>query len=381
MSVIVPAYNGADQLDRCLQGVVEAMGPDMECLVVDDASPDPHVAATARRHGVRYHRRSRQGGPAAARNRGVELTGGDILFFTDADVVLHPDAISQAVTALDRDSDLAAVFGSYDARPEARGLLSRYRNLYHHWNHQRGQTEASTFWTGCGAMRRAVFVEAGGFDTGFEQPSVEDIELGYRLRRAGHRIRLLKSMQGTHLKRWRFADMIRTDILRRGAPWFALLLGDRAAPADLNLNRRARIATIAAALLPIVGVGLILSGHAGALLPTLALLPSALCGALLRDSRDSPGAPGPQRAVRSIAAGILGVLPPLLALAWVADPWALAPLALIAIIVAMQWDFYRLLTERGGAGFAIAAVPLQVVFFGCCALAVPLGWLAWRRAR
>ena len=49
---------------------------------------------------------------------------------------------------------IAAVFGSYDDEPGAPNLVSQYRNLLHHFVHQTGRTEASTFWTGCGAVRR-----------------------------------------------------------------------------------------------------------------------------------------------------------------------------------------------------------------------------------
>jgi hypothetical protein len=82
---------------------------------------------------------------------------------------------------------------------------------------------------------------------------------------------------------------------------------------------------------------------------------------------------------KSPLALLIGILMPLLALAWVPDPWALLPLVLIAVIVWAQKGFYYLLSERGGVGFAIAVVPFQVLFFLGCALSIPLGVLAWLR--
>ena len=245
VSVIVPVFNGADDLDRCLKAIKGSDWPAFECVVIDDASTDPQVAEIISRHGVRFERLPIRSGPAVARNAGAGKARGEILFFTDSDVLLHEDALSQAMTVLRPDPDIAAVIGSYDARPGHRSLLSRYRNLHHHWNPQVANEEASTFWTGCGAIRSSVCAELGGFSPSYRRPSIEDIELGYRLREAGHRIRLLKSMLGTHLKQWNFLDMVRTDIFRRGVPWVALLLRHRSAPADLNLNRRAKIATLA----------------------------------------------------------------------------------------------------------------------------------------
>jgi len=126
------------------------------------------------------------------------------------------------------DSGLVGVFGSYDDAPEARGLLSEYRNLLHRYVHLRGAGEAETFWAGCGAIRRDAFEAVGGFDTArFPRPQIEDIELGYRLRERGGRIRLDPSIQGTHLKRWSLWPMFRTDFRDRGVPWMRLLMERR----------------------------------------------------------------------------------------------------------------------------------------------------------
>jgi glycosyltransferase involved in cell wall biosynthesis len=206
VSVVVPVFNGGEDFDQCLGAIFRSDWPSFECIVVDDASSDTLTAETAIRHGAQLERMEQQGGPGMARNKGVDKARGEIIFFTDADVLLHPDTIGKAVAALQADPDLAAVFGSYDDIPGHSSFLSRYRNLYHHWNHQVGNEEASTFWTGCGAIRRNVFLEMGGFSADFKKPSIEDIELGYRLRESGHRIRLLKTMLGTHLKQWKFWD-------------------------------------------------------------------------------------------------------------------------------------------------------------------------------
>ena len=107
---------------------------------------------------------------------------------------------------------------------------------------QVGHPDASTFWGGCGAIRRSVFIGVGGFDAErFPRPSIEDIELGHRLRVAGYRIRLDRSLQGTHLKRWRLLSVIRTDIACRAVPWARLILINRRVPDDLNLKMDQRV--------------------------------------------------------------------------------------------------------------------------------------------
>jgi hypothetical protein len=75
-----------------------------------------------------------------------------------------------------------------------------------------------------------------GFDEKRFPRCIEDIELGYRLRRRGHRILLDKDLQGTHLKRWSLTSVVRTDIFCRALPWARLILETNCAPDDLNLK-------------------------------------------------------------------------------------------------------------------------------------------------
>jgi glycosyltransferase involved in cell wall biosynthesis len=240
LSVIVPAYNGGTALTECLEALRSCTGPEHEVLVVDDASTDD-TAAQAEACGVRVIRLPRNRGPAGARNEGAQQARGDVLFFVDADVVLAADAL-QRVTKTLSDPTVAATFGSYDAHPRAPGIVSQYRNLLHHFVHQTGLGEASTFWAGCGAVRRTTFVEVGGFDAArYENSSIEDIELGCRLRRAGHRIVLDKQLFGTHLKRWTLRSMVSTDLWRRAIPWSRLNFERNEFLADLNLKAAQRL--------------------------------------------------------------------------------------------------------------------------------------------
>jgi len=241
ISIIVPAYNNPTDLLECLSALKASFLPDSEIIVVDDASTED-IASIGTLMGVRLFRLTRNSGPAAARTYGARQAQGEIFFFVDADVVLAPGAVHRVRRVFEAHPDLAAVFGSYDARPRAKGLVSQYRNLLHHFVHQNGNPDASTFWAGCGAIRRSVFEETGGFDEArFPRPSIEDIELGYRLRRAGHRILLDKGLQGTHLKRWTLRSVIWTDIFCRAVPWSRLILESKRPVHDLNLNPGQRL--------------------------------------------------------------------------------------------------------------------------------------------
>ncbi|HUA19831.1 MAG TPA: glycosyltransferase family 2 protein [Bryobacteraceae bacterium] len=239
ISVVIPAYNAGSCLDQCLDALARQDLAPREIIVVDDGSTDGSMARAAER-GVTILKTSGRRGPAEARNAGARAAHGRIVFFLDADVCAHEDAIARVAAAF-ADGAVDAVIGSYDDDPSSRDFLSQYKNLMHHFVHQTARSEASTFWSGCGAVRREVFLEFSGFDESYKRPAIEDIELGYRLRKAGRRILLDRDLHVKHLKRWTFWNLLKTDVLDRGVPWTELILRDQNLPNDLNIQISQRI--------------------------------------------------------------------------------------------------------------------------------------------
>ncbi|MCC6862444.1 MAG: glycosyltransferase [Bryobacterales bacterium] len=240
VSVVIPVYNAAGHLRMCLAALRQSASAPFECIVVDDGSTDasPEVA---REFGATLLSTGGRSGPAHARNMGARHASGDVLFFIDADVCVHPGTLGRIVLAFGEDAELDALIGSYDTLPHSRDFLSQYKNLMHCFVHQTGRKQACTFWSGCGAIRRSVFLEHSGFDESYRRPAIEDIELGYRLIRAGKKLMLDRNLLVKHLKRWTFWNLIKTDIKDRGVPWTELILRDKAMPNDLNLQISARI--------------------------------------------------------------------------------------------------------------------------------------------
>src|SRR5687767_1770649 len=149
VSIIVPVCNNPGDLHDCLVALKATTYSNFEIIVVDDASVTDETRVVADRAGVKMLRQDMNAGPSSARNRGAREATGDILFFVDADVVVGPRAVSRVADTLARRPEVAAVFGSYDDEPRAPGLVSQYRNLLHHYVHQHGNVEASTFWGAC----------------------------------------------------------------------------------------------------------------------------------------------------------------------------------------------------------------------------------------
>ncbi len=242
VSVIVPGHNAADMLQTSLPALRAQEWPEgcLEILYVDDASADASIEAASRWSDRVVPLHGSRRGPAAARNAGAREASGQIVVFMDADVLAPAGTVAALVRALEEDPALDAVFGSYDSEPLEPALVSQYRNLLHHFVHQTSRRDASTFWAGCGAIRKSSFEKAGGFDAErYRGAMIEDIELGHRMRAMGMRIRLQPSVQVKHLKRWTLLQMMRADIFSRGIPWMRLLFQDSRASGeigDLNLN-------------------------------------------------------------------------------------------------------------------------------------------------
>jgi glycosyltransferase involved in cell wall biosynthesis len=243
LSVIVPVYNGGESFRRCLASLRQAEPAATEVIVVADGDTDGS-GDLAEEFGAKVIRVQTTSGPAKARNLGAQAAKGDILFFVDADVEIYPDTLSKVVKAFQEKPEIAALIGSYDDAPGAANFLSQYKNLFHHYTHQMASEEASTFWGACGAIRRDIFLAVGGFDESYFRPCIEDIELGYRLKREGYTIELCKSIQVKHLKRWGVISLLKADVFYRAIPWTALIWRDRQFTNDLNLDYSNRLSVV-----------------------------------------------------------------------------------------------------------------------------------------
>ena len=245
ISVVIPVYNQPEHLEKCLAALTAASDLS-EIIVVDDGSTED-VHSVAKRAGVRYIRVPERRGAAAARNRGWRAAHGEFIAFVDSDVVVGPNVLSHMRNLLNENPILAGIFGSYDDEPADDNFYSQFRNLLHHYVHQVSKEQARTFWTGCGALRRSVLEEAGGFNEAL--PGMDDVELGMRLSGGGKLLFLDKSIQVKHLKKWTVASTVHTDIFLRAIPWTRLLAKMNMLPRDLNLGYRSRFSAVLVMLL------------------------------------------------------------------------------------------------------------------------------------
>jgi glycosyltransferase involved in cell wall biosynthesis len=231
-----------------LQSLAVSETQPFEIIIVDDSSTDK-TAELVRDFGAMLLSTGGRKGPAHARNLGAREAAGEVIFFIDSDVCIHRNTLTRLTFGFEANPEVDAIIGSYDDSPHEQDVLSMYRNLMHRYTHQQGRREATTFWSGCGAIRRDVFLKYGGFDEGYGRPAIEDIELGSRLVASGHKILLDRDLEVKHVKHWTFLNLVKTDVFDRGMPWTELILRDGRMSNDLNLEMSQRVSVALAFML------------------------------------------------------------------------------------------------------------------------------------
>ena len=228
-SVVIPAHDEAHRLRRCLDPVLAiAADRDWEVLVVDDGSTDD-TCELATALGARTVRRERAGGVAAARNAGAAEARGDVLVFVDADVVAPPETLSRLVEVLAADPRVAATGACPSLSELTPGLGPRLVGLRACMpflvDEPADIVGFSSFQSECGAIRRSVFEELGGFSERFAGVGMEEFHLGHQLEAADRLNVLLADAFYEHhykplLPRCR-------ELLNRTSRWVPLLLRRR----------------------------------------------------------------------------------------------------------------------------------------------------------
>ncbi len=217
ISVVIPTHNGAATLAACLESLQASSRAPFEIVVVDDASTLP-AAEIASRFNCRVERLEENVGAARAKNHGAALATGDILLFTDDDVVVAPGTLEQ-IARVFSDASIAGVVGLLDARIPFNDFSSNFKNLWMRFTYERLPHERiGVFYTSIAAMRREIFQQLGGFDENYGGASIaEDTEFGQRAWGAGCRLVLDPLVAAIHCKHYTLSQVLVTDFARARA--------------------------------------------------------------------------------------------------------------------------------------------------------------------
>jgi glycosyltransferase involved in cell wall biosynthesis len=110
ISIIIPIYNVAAYIERCLLSALNQTYPNVECILVNDATPDNSMEIVddilskhPRGESVKIVHHAENKGLAEARNTGVRSSKGEYVYFLDSDDAIAPDCLETLVKPVDSD--------------------------------------------------------------------------------------------------------------------------------------------------------------------------------------------------------------------------------------------------------------------------------------
>ncbi|MEE8343333.1 MAG: glycosyltransferase [Gammaproteobacteria bacterium] len=197
VSIIIPNYNGATTIARCLEAALASRYPRFEVIVVDDCSSDNSVEII-NQFPCKLVRLEVHAGASRARNTGAAQSKGDILFFTDADCMLQEDTLALACKALAAAGSDVVMGGTYTRIPFDNTFFSLFQSVFIHYSETKRRTNPDYIAAHAMVISAEVFRDKSGFREDF-LPILEDVEFSHRLRRSGCKLALNPAIQVRHI--------------------------------------------------------------------------------------------------------------------------------------------------------------------------------------
>ena len=196
-TVVIVNWNGGKDLEDCLAQLLRQSLPPARILLMDNGSTDGSAERAEQTPGVTVRKLGANLGFAAANNRALAECDTELVVLLNPDAFAEADWLARLVGAAHAHPDVAA-FGSRQMAHGLPGMLDGIGDVYHMsglvWRDGHGRayratdSKAKAIFSPCACAalyRRDALFEAGGFDEDFFC-YVEDVDLGFRLRLAGH---------------------------------------------------------------------------------------------------------------------------------------------------------------------------------------------------
>jgi len=171
VSVIIPTYNSAQYITEALDSVFKQTHKNMEVIVIDDGSSD-NTEEVLKDYADRItYIKKENGGPASARNKGLEIAKGDFIAFLDADDLWLKDKLKWQLKAMDKETGLVGVSNDEDASLEGEPEGVSFEDM----------VVKNRFCNSSILIKRECVKKLGVFDEREEFKAVEDWDLWMRI--------------------------------------------------------------------------------------------------------------------------------------------------------------------------------------------------------
>lgn len=215
ISVIIPTFNRAEMVCRCVQSILDTEWPNLEVIVVDDCSPDDTMNRVKERFGdkVKCIRNERNSFQAVSRNNGAKIATGDYLFFLDDDNVVDRQIFAEMTKAFNENAKLGLVAPmAIHMRPGKNNVIWSLGSDFNRWTSQPKdncpnlpvaelpESPASyptSYYPNGFMVPRKVFDAVGGFDEKYVQ-IFEESDFGWKIGEAGYEEIVLTTARTEH---------------------------------------------------------------------------------------------------------------------------------------------------------------------------------------
>jgi len=192
ISILIPAYNEEKSIAKTLECVRKLKYPKdkTEVIVIDDGSDDKTYDIAKKFRGVKVLRKQNQGKKAFALNYGLRYAKGELIACMDADSLPQPGSLMHAISYFSEE-DVGAVTTSIFVKKPRNflGLLQKIEYAMIVWTRKLLEYMEGIYVTPgpLSIYRKNALLDVGGFD---EKNVTEDIEIAWRMLRAGYKIRM-----------------------------------------------------------------------------------------------------------------------------------------------------------------------------------------------
>ncbi|MBI5408702.1 MAG: glycosyltransferase [Nitrospirae bacterium] len=262
ISVVIPNYNKAENIGKCLNAVFSSRYKNLEVVVVDDNSEDGS-ADIIKQFPCKLIRLAEHSGTSKARNLGARHSSGEIIFFTDADCLLQEDTLSiinetfisygvnppasRCNASQQREPSPfrkggntplnplliegknphggVIIGGTYTRMPFDTGFFSIFQSVFINYSETKNIENPDYIAAHAMIIDPQIFEESGGFPEDF-LPIIEDVEFSHRLRRMGYKLIMNPDIRVRHIFDFSFAKSMR-NAFRKSRYWNMYSLGNR----------------------------------------------------------------------------------------------------------------------------------------------------------
>ncbi|MBI2667511.1 glycosyltransferase [Candidatus Woesearchaeota archaeon] len=177
ISIIIPAYNSKDTIEKCLTFIFKSKYKNFEVIVVDDCSTD-NLYLTAKKFPCKLIRLKERFGPAKARNVGASKAKGNILVFLDSDCIVGENWLNSIVRNF-KEYNIGATAAQYNDSI-SKSFIAKFAFYELLFRERKFDKFVNTIPSCNFACKKEIFEEINGFSEDFRGAS-EDLEFSYRL--------------------------------------------------------------------------------------------------------------------------------------------------------------------------------------------------------